>query len=228
MAHPATYVQIESGWKKVLYEEFAQNYFQDLKAFLIEEKKSGNLVFPPGKDIFNAFNQTPFDKVRVIILGQDPYHGPGQAHGLSFSVPSGIVPPPSLKNIYKELHDDVGISIPSHGNLEKWASQGVLLLNAVLTVRAHQAGSHQGKGWEAFTTAAINALNDQKNGLVFLLWGRHAQEKGKLIDPSRHFVLRSAHPSPLSAHNGFFGCKHFSQTNEILIKQGMEPINWQV
>ncbi|MEZ4772981.1 MAG: uracil-DNA glycosylase [Bacteroidia bacterium] len=228
MTHPAESVQIEAGWKKVLYEEFAQPYFQQLKTFLLAEKNAGQLIFPPGKDIFNAFNKTPFEKVKVVILGQDPYHGPGQAHGLSFSVPPGIAPPPSLKNIYKELQSDVGISIPSHGNLEPWAEQGVLLLNSILTVRAHQAGSHQGKGWEKFTTASIKALNDHRDGLIFLLWGRYAQEKGSTIDLTRHYVLKSVHPSPLSAHNGFLGCKHFSQTNAILEKKGLTPINWQV
>lgn len=228
MNHPAESVQIEAGWKNALYEEFAQPYFQNLKTFLLEEKNSGHLIFPPGKDILNAFNKTPFDNVKVVILGQDPYHDHGQAHGLCFSVPPGIVPPPSLKNIYKELQSDVGITIPSHGNLESWAAQGILLLNATLTVRAHQAGSHQGKGWEKFTTAAIQALNDRKEGLVFLLWGRYAQQKGSVIDLSKHYVLTSAHPSPLSAHNGFWGCKHFSQTNAILVKRGLTPINWQV
>ncbi|MDX2250471.1 MAG: uracil-DNA glycosylase [Bacteroidia bacterium] len=228
MTHPAESVQIETGWKKVLYEEFAQPYFLELKAFLQAEKQSGQIIYPQGKEIFNAFNKTPFDKVKVVILGQDPYHGPGQAHGLSFSVPVGIAPPPSLKNIYKELQTDVGIVIPHHGNLESWAEQGVLLLNAVLTVRATLANSHKGKGWEKFTTAAVKALNDQKEGLVFLLWGRPAQEKGSVIDPSRHYILKSVHPSPLSAHTGFFGCRHFSQTNEILAKRGLTPINWQV
>lgn len=228
MSHPAESVQIEAGWKKVLYEEFAQPYFQELKAFLVQEKQSGQVVYPPGKLIFNAFNTTPFDEVKVVILGQDPYHGQGQAHGLSFSVPRGIAPPPSLKNIYKELAEDIGITIPTHGNLESWAGQGVLLLNSMLTVRARQAGSHQGKGWEQFTTAAIKALNDHREGLVFLLWGRYAQVKGEVIDPSRHYILKAAHPSPFSAYNGFMGCKHFSKTNEILEKQGKTPVNWQV
>lgn len=207
-------------------EEFSAPYFKELKAFLLEEKKK-HRVFPAGQDIFSAFNYTPFDQVKVVIIGQDPYHGPGQAHGLCFSVPQGVKTPPSLVNIFKELHEDVGIDIPAHGKLEKWARQGVLLLNATLTVRAHQAGSHQRKGWENFTDAAIRKLSDEREGLVFLLWGRFAHAKEALVDQARHHVLKAAHPSPLSAHNGFFGCRHFSKTNTLLSKQGLPPIDWQ-
>jgi uracil-DNA glycosylase len=178
--------------------------------------------------IFNAFNHTPFDKVKVVLLGQDPYHGPGQAHGLCFSVQRGVPPPPSLKNMFKELRDDVGFRIPAHGNLEAWADQGVFLLNATLTVRAGEAGSHQGKGWETFTAAAVRRLSEKREGLVFLLWGRFAHQKEALIDTSRHHVLKAAHPSPLSAHNGFFGCRHFSKANALLEKQGLKPIDWQI
>lgn len=227
-SHPAESVKIEEGWKAALYEEFAQPYFQQLKNFLVEEKQAGQTIYPPGKLIFNAFNKTPFDAVKVVIIGQDPYHGPGQAHGLCFSVPEGVKPPPSLKNIYKEMQTDVGITIPQHGNLIKWCEQGILMLNSMLTVRAHQAGSHKGKGWETFTTSVIRELNDQKSGLVFLLWGRYAQEKGVIIDTKKHHVLKAAHPSPFAAHNGFFGCKHFSTTNQLLIEQGKPAIDWQV
>jgi len=216
---------IEEKWKELLADEFRAPYFLDLKKFLLEEK-SAFRIYPPGRYIFNAFNLTPADKVRVVILGQDPYHGEGQAHGLCFSVPQGIKPPPSLVNIYKELSDDLGIKMPRHGNLEKWARQGVLLLNATLTVRANQAGSHQNRGWETFTDAAISALSRNYSGIVFLLWGRYAQAKEVLIDPDKHFVLKAAHPSPFSASNGFFGCRHFSETNRILSGQGMEQVDW--
>ena len=226
MTHPAASVKMEEGWKQALYEEFAKPYFQQLKSFLLAEKADGHKIYPPAKLIFNAFNKTPFEKVKVVIIGQDPYHGPGQAHGLCFSVPQGIAIPPSLKNIYKELYTDLGLAIPNHGNLEKWAEQGVLLLNAMLTVRARQAGSHQRKGWEQFTSAAINQLNIKKEGIVFLLWGRYAQDKGRIIDPSRHYVLKAPHPSPLA--RGFNGCHHFSKTNAFLVEQGKEPIDWQV
>jgi uracil-DNA glycosylase len=219
--------QIEPGWKKVLTEEFESSYFVSLKEFLVEEKKKYS-VYPPGKLIFNAFEHTPFDKVRVVILGQDPYHGPGQAHGLCFSVPQGIPAPPSLVNIFKELKSDLGIEIPSHGNLEKWADQGVLLLNATLTVRANQAGSHQGKGWEKFTDTVIKKISENKTGIIFLLWGKFAQAKESLIDGRKHYILKAAHPSPLSVYNGFTGCKHFSKTNEILQRHGYEPINWKL
>lgn len=217
--------QIEPSWKSVLIDEFNKPYFVALKNFLVEEKKKYT-VYPAGKNIFNAFACTPFNQVKVVIIGQDPYHGPGQAHGLSFSVPEGIQKPPSLVNIFKELNNDIGKPIPESGNLEPWAKQGVLLLNATLTVRANQAGSHQKHGWEEFTNSVISTLSKEKSGLVFLLWGRFAQDKATLIDASKHFILKAAHPSPLSAYNGFFGCKHFSKANEILISQGKSPINW--
>lgn len=219
--------QIESSWKEMLIEEFNASYFLRLKEFLVEEKKK-NTVYPPGSLIFNAFNHTSFYKVKVVILGQDPYHGPRQAHGLCFSVPKGIPAPPSLVNIFKELYNDLGVEIPSHGNLEKWADQGVLLLNATLTVRANQAGSHQGKGWENFTDTVIKKISEKRTGVVFLLWGRYAQAKQSLIDSSKHYVLKAAHPSPFSAYNGFMGCKHFSQTNDILEKQGLTKIDWNL
>lgn len=220
--------KIEPSWKERLSGEFRKPYFADLKRFLKEEKRDGAVVYPPGTLIFNAFNKTPFDAVKVVILGQDPYHGPGQAHGLCFSVQRGVKPPPSLVNVFKELHKDVGFKIPDHGNLERWAEQGVLLLNACLTVRAGQPGSHHGKGWETFTSAAVKALNDEKEGLIFLLWGKPAQEKGSIIDPKRHHVLKAAHPSPFSADRGFFGTKHFSKANAILEKSGRAPIDWQI
>jgi uracil-DNA glycosylase len=220
---------LEPGWLSVLNEEFEKPYMKDLKAFLLQEKEAGQVIFPKNADIFNAFNHTPFDKVKVVILGQDPYHGEGQAHGLSFSVKKGITPPPSLKNIYKELETDIeGFKSPSHGELTQWADNGVLLLNATLTVRAHQAGSHQGRGWEAFTDQAISQLSAQKEGLVFILWGKFAQNKALLIDQKKHTVLKAAHPSPFSAYNGFFGSRPFSKTNEVLQAQGKEPVNWQI
>jgi uracil-DNA glycosylase len=227
--------KIEESWKRELADEFAKDSFARLKEFLLEEKRRGAVVYPPGPLIFNAFNHTPFDKVKVVILGQDPYHGPGQAHGLCFSVQRGVPPPPSLQNMFKELRDDLkdqgdpgGFRIPDHGNLEKWADQGVFLLNATLTVRAGAAASHAGKGWEEFTTAAVRRLSEKRDGLIFLLWGRHAQAKEPLIDAARHHVLKAAHPSPLSAYNGFFGCRHFSKTNELLKKTGKEPIDWRL
>lgn len=220
---------LEPGWLNVLEPEFEKEYMKNLKAFLLQEKEAGKTVYPKGVDIFAAFNHTPFDKVEVVILGQDPYHGDGQAHGLSFSVQKGVATPPSLKNIYKELETDIeGFKTPDHGNLTQWADEGVLLLNASLTVRAHEPGSHQGKGWEAFTDQAISQLSDKKTGLVFLLWGKFAQQKAALIDETKHTVLKSAHPSPFSAYTGFFGSKHFSKTNEILIAEGKKPINWQI
>jgi uracil-DNA glycosylase len=219
--------QIEDSWKEVLTEEFQSQYFLDLKEFLLEEK-TNFIVYPPGKLIFHAFQLTPFDKVRVVLLGQDPYHGPGQAHGLCFSVPAGIAPPPSLINIFKEIESDLGIPLPAHGNLEKWAKQGVLLLNATLTVRANQPGSHQRHGWEDFSNAVIRKLSEKRVGLIFLLWGKFAQEKESLIDTSRHYILKAAHPSPFSAYNGFFGCRHFSKTNEILSKHGLDEIDWRL
>ena len=219
--------QLEPGWLEALQEEFRKTYFAQLKQFLVEEKRQ-HLVFPPGKLIFNAFNSTPFQNVKVVILGQDPYHEPGQAEGLCFSVPDGCPFPPSLVNILKELQADLGCPFPRSGHLEKWTRQGVLLLNATLTVQAHRAGSHQGKGWETFTDAAIQALSSQKSGLVFLLWGNFAQAKSRLIDTGKHHILRAAHPSPRSAYRGFFGCRHFSQTNQILESQGMAPIDWDL
>ncbi|MES2458626.1 MAG: uracil-DNA glycosylase [Bacteroidota bacterium] len=222
-------VNLEESWLKVLGEEFDKAYMKSLKAFLLEEKQKGATVYPKGTDIFNALQHTPFDQVKVVILGQDPYHGTGQAHGLSFSVQKGMTVPPSLKNIYKELVDDIpAFKIPAHGNLTKWADEGVLLLNATLTVRAHEAGSHQGKGWEIFTDTIISKLSEQGEGIVFLLWGRYAQNKAALIDSSKHTVLKAAHPSPFSAYNGFLGCKHFSKANEVLVKAGKVPIDWQI
>ncbi|TVQ88370.1 MAG: uracil-DNA glycosylase [Bacteroidetes bacterium] len=218
---------IEESWKNVLKEEFEKPYFPSLKRFLLEEKKQYK-IYPPGPQIFAAFNHTPFHKVKVVILGQDPYHGPGQAHGLCFSVPRGIMAPPSLQNIFREIHNDLNIPIPAHGNLEKWTNQGVLLLNATLTVRANQAGSHQKKGWEIFTDSVIATLSREKSNLVFLLWGNYAQQKTILIDSTKHLLLKSVHPSPLSAARGFFGCKHFSQTNIYLQQNNIEPIDWDL
>jgi uracil-DNA glycosylase len=218
---------IEESWKAALSNEFQQEYFSSLKTFLQEEKKQYT-VYPPGRSIFSAFDHTPIDKVKVVILGQDPYHGSGQAHGLCFSVPHGVQPPPSLVNIFKELNSELGIPIPNHGNLEKWADQGVLLLNATLTVRANQAGSHQKKGWEQFTDQVIRQVSSQRSGVIFLLWGNYAKAKESLIDLSKHHVLTSAHPSPFSAYSGFFGCGHFSRTNELLKQQGLEPIDWSI
>lgn len=217
--------RIEESWKTILKPEFEQPYFGALKEFLVEERKRFR-VFPPGSLIFNAFNHTPFDQVKVVILGQDPYHGYGQAHGLCFSVPEGVILPPSLINIFKELVADLGIRPPAHGNLTRWAEQGVLLLNATLTVRENQAGSHQGKGWEQFTDAAIKALSDEREGVIFLLWGNYAIAKKELIDKSKHFILTAPHPSPLSASKGFFGCRHFSQVNRLLKQMGREEISW--
>lgn len=218
---------IEESWKLVLQDEFEQQYFKELKEFLILEK-SNYRIYPPGGLIFNAFKLTPFDRVRVVLLGQDPYHGHGQAHGLCFSVPPGVPSPPSLVNIFKEIERDVGIPVPVNGNLEMWARQGVLLLNATLTVRANQPGSHQRKGWETFTNAVITKLSEKRVGLIFLLWGKFAQDKEVLIDAGRHYILKAAHPSPYSAYNGFFGCRHFSRTNEILNKHGLSEIDWSI
>jgi len=220
-----TSIEIEQSWKDILSDEFRADYFQQLKNFLVEEKTK-YIVYPPGKLIFNAFNTTPFNKVKVVIIGQDPYHGPGQAHGLCFSVPEGIAIPPSLRNIYKELSSDMRIDIPKHGNLTKWAEQGVLLLNATLSVRAHQAGSHQGKGWERFTDQAIRMVSDKREHVVFMLWGAFAQKKAALINADKHLILKSVHPSPLSAHRGFFGSKHFSAANEYLSQHGIQTIDW--
>lgn len=218
-------VSIESSWKKVLKEEFGKEYFQALTVRVREAYLSAS-VFPPPKYLFNAFNLCPFDRVKVVIIGQDPYHGRGQAHGLSFSVRDGVAIPPSLQNIYKEIKTDLGKDIPASGNLERWARQGVLLLNATLTVYESRAGSHQGWGWEEFTDAAIKQVSEKKDGVVFMLWGRYAQNKAALIDSSKHLILKAAHPSPLSAHNGWFGSRHFSQANAYLESNGTEPIDW--
>ncbi len=218
-------VQIEESWKAALMPEFSKDYFIRLTDFVRKEYHE-TTVYPPGKLIFNAFNLCPFDKVKVVIIGQDPYHGPGQAHGLCFSVNDGIQPPPSLVNIFKEINSDLGKPIPQSGNLTRWAEQGVLLLNATLTVRAHQAGSHQRKGWEEFTDAVIRKLAEEKSNLVFILWGAYAQKKGAFIDRNKHLVLTSVHPSPLSAHSGFFGNHHFSLANDYLIKNGKTAIDW--
>ncbi len=218
---------IETSWKEVLKDDFKKESFLKLKEFLVEEKKN-QLVYPPGQKIFEAFNRTPFSDVKLVILGQDPYHGSGQAHGLCFSVPEGIKPPPSLVNIFKEIRSDLGYEVPNHGNLEKWADQGVLLLNATLTVRASQAGSHQGKGWEEFTDSVIRKISDEKENIVFLLWGRFAQAKEGLIEGAKHCILKAAHPSPFSAYNGFFGCKHFSRANEYLKAKSIASIDWNL
>ena len=219
-------VRIEPTWKEKLHGEFEKEYFLRL-ANLIKEEYRLQTIYPPGNLIFNAFNLCPFENVKAVIIGQDPYHGPGQAHGLCFSVRNDVDFPPSLINIFKEIESDIGIQRPSSGNLERWAAQGVLLLNATLTVRAHQAGSHQKKGWEEFTDSVINLLNSEKQHLVFFLWGAYAQKKGEAIDRSKHLVLESVHPSPLSASRGFFGNKHFSRCNEYLLANGIKPINWQ-
>lgn len=221
--------ELESSWLKVLGGEFDKPYMADLKKFLKEEKEAGYKTYPKNSDIFNAFNKTPFDKIKVVILGQDPYHGEHQAHGLSFSVQKGIAPPPSLKNIYKELKTDIpGFAIPGHGDLSEWAEQGVLLLNASLTVRAGTPGSHQKKGWETFTDTVIKKISDEKEGVVFILWGAFAQAKSELIDGNKHHIIKSPHPSPFSADRGFFGSKPFSKANEILEKEGKTPIEWQI
>lgn len=217
---------IGEGWFERLRKEFEAPYFSDLKTFLVNERQE-HVVYPRGRDIFRAFQHTPFHEVRVVILGQDPYHGPGQAHGLCFSVPAGTPAPPSLLNIFQELQRDQGIPRPTHGDLTAWADQGVLLLNATLTVRAHEPGSHQGRGWERFTDAAISALARERAGLIFMLWGRYAMNKEPLIG-DRHYVLKAPHPSPLSAHRGFIGCGHFGQANELLAAQGQAPIDWRI
>jgi len=218
-------VKIEESWKSVLADEFEMSYFTELTNFVRNEYKTQK-IYPPAKLIFNAFDQCPFDKLKVVILGQDPFHGPGQAHGLCFSVNDGVDFPPSLRNIFKELKNDLGKEIPISGNLTQWAKQGVLLLNATLTVRANQAGSHQNKGWEQFTDAVIHKINEQKQHVVFILWGNYAINKAKFIDQNRHLVLSSVHPSPLSASRGFFGNRHFSRSNDFLVKNGLEPVNW--
>lgn len=218
---------LENSWKQALLEEFSKPYFSQLKLFLVEEKKLFK-VYPPGSEIFAAFNYTPFNSVKVVILGQDPYHGPNQANGLCFSVKSGIRKPPSLQNIFKELHGDLGLPIPENGDLSNWAKQGVLLLNATLTVRASQAGSHQNKGWETFTNEAIRILAKSRENLVFILWGKFAQEKENMIDTNKHCIIKSPHPSPFSADRGFFGSKPFSQANSYLTNHNIEPINWSL
>jgi len=221
-------VKLHESWLKAIGAEFDQPYMRQLKQFLKAEKQAGKVIYPPGKQIFNALNTTHFNKVKVVVLGQDPYHGPGQAHGLCFSVQPGVPAPPSLVNIYKEIKADLGLAIPRHGYLQSWAQQGVLLLNAMLTVEHARAGSHQRQGWEQFTDAIISALNLQREGLVFLLWGSYAQKKGQIIDTARHRVLTSPHPSPLSAHRGFLGNKHFSATNRYLKEMGQEEIDWSL
>jgi uracil-DNA glycosylase len=221
-------VKIENSWKQALKDEFSKPYFQQIPLHLKTEKSQGKTIYPPGSLIFNAFNTTPLDKVKVVILGQDPYHGPKQAHGLCFSVQNGVPPPPSLINIFKELQEDIGIKIPDHGNLTHWAEQGVFLLNASLTVRASEPMSHSKIGWAAFTDTVIKKISDIKKNVVFLLWGKFAQEKSALIDQSKHLILRAAHPSPLSAHAGFFGCKHFSKANAWLMSKGIDPVDWQL
>jgi uracil-DNA glycosylase len=218
-------VRIEQSWKDRLKDEFEKDYFVKLTDFVREEYRTKQ-IFPPAGLIFNAFEHTPFDKVKVVILGQDPYHNDGQAHGLSFSVPDGMPAPPSLVNIFKEINRNLGIPVPKSGNLTRWANQGVLLLNATLTVQAHTAGSHQNKGWEAFTDAAIKQLADKRENIVFILWGSYAQKKAAMIDPGKHLVLKSVHPSPLSAHNGFFGNNHFSEANKYLESKGIPPVEW--
>ncbi len=220
-------VKIEQSWYEHIGQEFSKEYFVRLKEFIISEKKQFK-IFPPDSQMFAAFDLTPFNDVKVVIIGQDPYHGSGQAHGLCFSVPQGIKVPPSLVNVYKELNSDIGFQIPKHGNLESWAKQGVFLLNATLSVRAHTAGSHQKKGWEIFTDNVISTLSAKRSNLVFLLWGNYAKAKETLIDQSKHLVLKAAHPSPLGAYKGFYGCKHFSKTNEYLVKNGLASVDWAI
>ena len=220
---------MEASWKEVLKNEFEKPYFIEIVTFLKAEKALGKTIYPPGPLIFNAFNKTPFNHLKIVLIGQDPYHGPGQAHGLCFSVPAGIKPPPSLVNMYKEIQSDLGLKMPlEYGNLTKWAEQGVLLLNAILTVRANEPASHSKIGWMNFTDAVIKKISDEKKGIVFLLWGKFAQEKQNLIDETKHIVLKAAHPSPFSVDKGFFGCKHFSKANDALIQQGKSPIDWKL
>ena len=221
-------IQLDPSWLAVIGDEFDKPYMASLKQFLQQQKQQRKVIYPPGKFIFNALNSTPFDQVKVVILGQDPYHGPNQAHGLCFSVLPGVSFPPSLRNIYQELQSDVGVTPPNHGCLQAWADQGVLLLNATLTVERGNAGSHQGKGWEQFTDAVVNALNEKRENLVFLLWGSYAQKKGEFIHRDKHLVLQAPHPSPFSANRGFFGCKHFSTANEYLRAHGMASVNWAI
>lgn len=219
-------IRLEQSWKSRLADEFAEPYMGALRAFLLERKRAGAIIYPPGNLIFNALDSTPFNRVKVVILGQDPYHGPGQAHGLCFSVRQGVELPPSLRNIYREMADDLGCELPADGDLQRWAEQGVLLLNAVLTVERGRAGAHQGKGWERFTDRVVSELNEHRTGLVFMLWGSYAMKKGAVIDRSKHLVLTAPHPSPLSAHRGFFGCRHFSKANAWLQQHGEQPIDW--
>lgn len=224
-----TAVKIEESWKEVLKEEFQKPYFRTIKQFLVKAKQDGKTIYPLGQLIFNAFNSTPFDQVEVVILGQDPYHGPGQAHGLCFSVHDGIAKPPSLENIFKEINNDIGLEIPKSGNLQNWANQGVFLLNASLTVEKHKANAHKDIGWHTFTDAVIRELSERRDGLIFLLWGGFAKKKATLIDELKHHILQSGHPSPLSANKGYwFGNKHFSKTNELLLQQGKKPIDWKI
>ncbi|MDQ6756783.1 MAG: uracil-DNA glycosylase [Bacteroidota bacterium] len=221
-------VKIEESWKEILKDEFTKDYFLQIAFFIKTEKAAGKIIYPPGSLIFNAFEKTPFNKVKVVLLGQDPYHNPGQAQGLSFSVPKGITKPPSLINIFKELQNDLGIQPNAHGNLEKWAQEGVLLLNATLTVRKNEPASHSKIGWLEFTDVVIKKISEEKKGVVFLLWGKFAQDKQALIDETKHHVLKAAHPSPFSADKGFFGCKHFSKTNQLLMEEGLQPIDWKL
>ncbi len=221
-------IQLESSWLDRLAGEFQQPYMEQLRAFLQAEKRAGKRVFPRGSEFFNAFAHTPLDKVKVVILGQDPYHGEGQAHGLCFSVRPGVQVPPSLQNIFREIHDELGLPIPDHGHLTAWADRGVLLLNSVLSVECARAASHQGQGWETFTDRVIEVINREREGVVFMLWGSYAQRKGAIIDTGRHCVLKAPHPSPLSAHRGFFGCGHFRAANDYLRSRGQEPIDWSL
>lgn len=218
-------VRIAEDWKEILREEFAKPYFDELVGFVKGEYASG-VIYPEGRNIFRAFDKCPLDRLKVVIIGQDPYHGPGQANGLCFSVAQGVPFPPSLRNIFQEVHDDIGVPVPTSGELDRWAEQGVLLLNAVLTVRAHEAASHAGRGWERFTDAVVKAIAERKEGVVYMLWGSYAQKKGAIADPKRNLILRAVHPSPLSAYRGFFGCRHFSQANAYLSSIGKEPIAW--
>ncbi len=224
----SAFSHLSPSWMKYLASELELPYMQELKKFLMQQEQSGKVIYPTPENIFNAFNSTPLNKVKVVILGQDPYHGPGQAHGLSFSVQEGVVIPPSLKNIFKEIKNDLGLPIPNHGSLQSWANQGVLLLNATLTVEKGKAGSHQRKGWERFTDKAIKLVSDECDAVVFMLWGSYAQKKIELIDTSKHLVLCAPHPSPLSVHRGFFGCKHFSKANDYLQNHGQTPIDWRI
>ncbi|MGW9229294.1 uracil-DNA glycosylase [Pseudorhizobium sp. NPDC055634] len=221
-------IRLEESWRQALEPEFGNSYMSELRRFLVSEKEAGKRIFPKGGEYFRALDLTPLDEVKVVILGQDPYHGPGQAHGLCFSVQPGVRIPPSLVNIYKELKSDLGIEPARHGFLEHWARQGVLLLNSVLTVEEARAASHQGKGWERFTDAVIRTVNERCDGVVFMLWGAYAQKKAAFVDRARHLVLRAPHPSPLSAHNGFFGSRHFSQANAFLVSRGRQPIDWRL